>query len=332
MFISVDLPAPFSPRRACTSPRRTSNEIPSFATTPGNSLRIPRISRTSSSVTRLAMRAGRRRASSSPALRNSLLLFEDRRRLELSGDDLGLEAVHQCDPGRLHLRTHLPDTHAVVLQVQEQVVPAVELTRRRSEDRVVDADVGLLERTRKDPARDLVLVRVDPDAPLAELRGLLERAVTAEAGDLEDHLGALTDLVLRDRRAGGLVSEAVRVPHDRRRPGDGLCSAVLVTRDVRVDRRDLDAARYPDDLLAHALGHLRREHADEAAALLRGVGDSLLVLVSAYGGDGIVGDREIDVRILLGVLLHRVAQQESGSDDEVGSVVDRRVVVRLVVA
>src|SRR6185437_12676798 len=49
MFISVDLPAPFSPSSACTSPRRTSNETSSLATTPGNSLRMPRISRTRSS-------------------------------------------------------------------------------------------------------------------------------------------------------------------------------------------------------------------------------------------------------------------------------------------
>src|ERR687896_2120082 len=33
--MSVLLPAPFSPRSACTSPRRTSRETSSFATTPG---------------------------------------------------------------------------------------------------------------------------------------------------------------------------------------------------------------------------------------------------------------------------------------------------------
>ncbi len=49
--MSVDLPAPFSPSKACTSPRRTSNETPSLATTPGNSLRMSRISRTRSSAT-----------------------------------------------------------------------------------------------------------------------------------------------------------------------------------------------------------------------------------------------------------------------------------------
>ena len=36
MFESVDLPAPFSPSSACTSPSAASKWTPSFATTPGN--------------------------------------------------------------------------------------------------------------------------------------------------------------------------------------------------------------------------------------------------------------------------------------------------------
>src|SRR5689334_1460671 len=39
--ISVDLPAPFSPRRTCTSPRLRSNDTSSSALTPGNCLQIP---------------------------------------------------------------------------------------------------------------------------------------------------------------------------------------------------------------------------------------------------------------------------------------------------
>ena len=42
-FIKVDLPAPFSPTSACTSPRLTSNETPSSARTPGNTFTIPLI-------------------------------------------------------------------------------------------------------------------------------------------------------------------------------------------------------------------------------------------------------------------------------------------------
>src|SRR6266404_2535609 len=43
MFESVLLPAPFSPRSACTSPAAATKSTPSFATTPGNCLVIPRI-------------------------------------------------------------------------------------------------------------------------------------------------------------------------------------------------------------------------------------------------------------------------------------------------
>ena len=38
MFESVDLPAPFSPSSACTSPSAASKWTPSFATTPGKPL------------------------------------------------------------------------------------------------------------------------------------------------------------------------------------------------------------------------------------------------------------------------------------------------------
>ena len=39
--MSVDLPAPFSPSRQCTSPRRTLSEMRSLARTPGNAFVIP---------------------------------------------------------------------------------------------------------------------------------------------------------------------------------------------------------------------------------------------------------------------------------------------------
>src|SRR6478609_4360612 len=60
MFESVDLPAPFSPSSACTSPSATSKWTSSFATTPGNRLVIPR------SSTAVGIRGGRARRSSRP--------------------------------------------------------------------------------------------------------------------------------------------------------------------------------------------------------------------------------------------------------------------------
>src|SRR3954451_5094077 len=41
MFISVDLPAPFSPRMACTSPARTSTDTSVSAATPAKCLEMP---------------------------------------------------------------------------------------------------------------------------------------------------------------------------------------------------------------------------------------------------------------------------------------------------
>ena len=41
MLIRVDLPAPFSPSRQCTSPCRAASEMSSFARTPGNRLVMP---------------------------------------------------------------------------------------------------------------------------------------------------------------------------------------------------------------------------------------------------------------------------------------------------
>src|SRR3954466_9429876 len=58
MFISVDLPAPFSPSSACTSLLRRSKSTLSFASTPGNRFVIPRSSR--SGATAIAAMLSRR--------------------------------------------------------------------------------------------------------------------------------------------------------------------------------------------------------------------------------------------------------------------------------
>src|SRR5215208_4121392 len=51
MFISVDLPAPFSPSSACTSPSSRSSWIRSLASTPGKRFVTPLSSRTGGSAT-----------------------------------------------------------------------------------------------------------------------------------------------------------------------------------------------------------------------------------------------------------------------------------------
>ena len=50
IFMSVLLPAPFSPSRACISPAWTSKSIESLASTPGKRLVMPRISSSGTSV------------------------------------------------------------------------------------------------------------------------------------------------------------------------------------------------------------------------------------------------------------------------------------------
>src|ERR1700733_8437571 len=135
MFISVDFPAPFSPSSVCTSPRRMSRLTSSLARTPGNSLRTPRISSTSSSVTAARFSwSGLGRAGTWPALPGaplrSLLLGECRRNLQLPGDDLLPVAVHQRDSRLRDGRIDPAHAEAVVLQVQEQVLAALELAGR----------------------------------------------------------------------------------------------------------------------------------------------------------------------------------------------------------
>src|ERR1700757_3378470 len=148
MFISVDLPAPFSPSSACTSPRRTSNETSSFATTPGNSLRMPRISRTSSSLTEVDAIARRREGEMDLPSRRTrrVLLAHSHRGRQLPGDDLRLVLVHRVDPRLRHGRADLAHADAVVLEVERDVRSTREVVVERILDGVLHADVGLLDR------------------------------------------------------------------------------------------------------------------------------------------------------------------------------------------
>src|SRR5207302_11271653 len=100
-----------------------------------------------------------------------------------------------------------------------------------------DADVRLLRRAREDALRIVVLVRVDADAPDVGVVGCLERAETAAACDLEEHLRTLANLVLADGLALVGRREVIRVLDERLRPRDGLVRAEPVPGDPDVDRR-----------------------------------------------------------------------------------------------
>src|SRR5690349_7764165 len=115
MFISVDLPAPFSPSSACTSPLRRSKLTWSFASTPGNRFVMPRISRTVEAST------------AEDSMEAAGAKLQGRGRLDLARDDLGLQLVHLVDERLRYGRVDLADAHAAVLEVEEQVAAALEL-------------------------------------------------------------------------------------------------------------------------------------------------------------------------------------------------------------
>src|ERR671932_2638685 len=113
MFISVVLPAPFSPRSACTSPRWTSKSTWSFARTPGNRFVIPRTSRIGRSSTDDDSRRAGPRARPSSSMRNVLLRP---RNLDLARDDLLLQRVHLRDVRLRHFRADLAEPEPAVLE------------------------------------------------------------------------------------------------------------------------------------------------------------------------------------------------------------------------
>src|SRR5262245_22004294 len=248
----VDLPAPFSPRSACTSPSRTSRSTRSLASTPGNRFVIPRSSRTgiSSTMLRGILGGGLR-----PPPKNRLQLNLLRGDLDLAGDDRLLDLVQLLDDRRA-LRRPLVDRsnpHAAVLEREVHVEAALELARallerlRREEDRVLD----LLQRARQHRLRmQVVLVGVDADAPLA---GAVRRAEPAEAaapGRREDDLRFALQLVERDLLALRLIVEGqvVRVAVDDRDLRVGPRGARLVAGEVAHDRRNGVRADAADDL------------------------------------------------------------------------------------
>src|SRR6266545_1479174 len=349
MLISVDLPAPFSPSSACTSLRRRSKSMWSLASTPGNCFVIPRSSRTvASSTRRLNNRAGpkarsvrRNERARRPALfveTLCLVLPDRRRRLDLAGDDLRLQRVDLLQPGLRELGplAELPEADAAVLQVEDEVAAAdVPLAGLRSLDGEEDADVHPLHGAREDVAAEERLVDVDADTPAAALLRRVERTEAARPRDVEHDLRARLDLVLGDALALRLVEEVLRVADLDYCALHALLGAGLVTREKRVDRRDLDAADDADVLLARTRRNVRGETADQIAVLLRRVREALDVRDSTVERRAlhvVVRDRELRVRELLRDVVRRIGQQEAGRDDDVVAAPCERGHVRQVVA
>src|SRR5581483_11279567 len=203
MFISVDLPAPFSPRRACTSPARTSKSTRSFATTPGKRLVIPRTSRTgaSAAIARDSTGVG----GGPPPSRVLRLELDDGLDLDLPGRDLLADRDRLRDERLRHLRADGAEADAAVLQAVEHVGAALELARLRLGRQVLDGLVDPLQGARQHVRPEVELVGVDaPDVVLLRRR---EGAEATAARDLEDDLRALLDLRQRRLVALRLVVE-----------------------------------------------------------------------------------------------------------------------------
>src|SRR6187431_258843 len=113
MFMRVDLPAPFSPSRACTSPLRRSKSTPSFATTPGNRLVMPLSSRRGAS----AMDGRSVRGGTSPPL-TAAFLSDRVGDLDFPVQDLLLVLVDLVEDILRHLGAHLPERDAVLSEAE----------------------------------------------------------------------------------------------------------------------------------------------------------------------------------------------------------------------
>src|SRR3954470_10492779 len=275
MFISVDLPAPFSPSSACTSPGRSSKSTRSLARTPGNRFVIPLSSSAAGASIGRDSRDSARWAC-------ELRAADGRRHLQRARDDLLAHGVHAVDQRLRHLRADLAHADTVVLQIEEDVAPPGELAGADVADGVVDADIHALDAAREDVRPEEGLVAVDADPPDLLLLRRVERADPAQACNVEDDLRAGRDLVERELLALVLRDEVLRVVDEDLHLRVRALRAELVARDPDVDRRDLHAADRADHLLAALLlRHQRREGADETAALVRGVGQALDVLLSA---------------------------------------------------
>src|SRR5256886_11661868 len=324
MFISVDLPAPFSPRSAWTSPGKRSKSIASLATPPGKRFVIDRSSRIGPSLIRSHSMAAREGQTGEPApLTLPTLLL--RGRDDLPGRDQLLDVVHVLDDGGtvLQLCADLAVADATVLDVEHLVEARLEVGRallellRRQVDRLRD----VLEGARQHLRAEVQLVGVDADPPEPLRLGLVESTESAAAGDGEDDLRLLADLVERDLLALRLVAEGriVCIAEDDRRLRVRLLHSGSVAAEVADDRRHRVRADRTGDVRTGLLLEAEARHvADEVARLLlleldpanvRRLRRKIRVVVDVDPG-------ELHVRELRSDLVQRIAHEEARPEDE----------------
>src|SRR6266540_3011107 len=211
----------------------------------------PRATRTSPRTTARAVATPEARstsARSSPHSRKPLRHL-GRNVLDLPADDVRADLVHRRDLGLGNLGADLADADAVVLQAEDDVA-AFELSVDDALDREEHRGIDALHRTRQDVRAQERLVGVHPDSPDALLLRRVEGAEPTTAGNLEDHAGALFDLVQRDLLALRLVGEVLGVAVQELDPGiGGLCTR-LIAGDEAVDRRLLLPADRADHVRA----------------------------------------------------------------------------------
>ena len=132
-------------------------------------------------------------------------------------------------------------------------------------DRRVRRDVDLLQGAGDDRRVGVLLVGVHPDAVHARLARGLQGTEAAASGDLEHHVRAGVDLVLRDGFALRRVGEIVRVADQDLDAWVLHLGGPLVAGDVVVDRGDAHAAHRADHTLVLLVLALLLHHAGDDA-------------------------------------------------------------------
>src|ERR1700733_7880783 len=225
--ISVDLPAPFSPSSACTSPGATSKSTGSVATPEPNFFVIP-----------FSSRAGGvdRDMAGFVWLRDQ----EGGRRLDLPRFHLRDDVIDLRRPLGAG-RSDLADPDAAVLDVLLQV--ARELAGLEVLDCREHAGVDhLLGRGQHEARREVALVGIDADHLGLRLDARRDHAEPAGAGDLEDDLRARVDLIERELLAREFIREVLRVRVEQLCRGIRSLDPGLEAGDVQRHRRDALAA------------------------------------------------------------------------------------------